>query len=301
MLVYVWLVVAGLCLGSFVNAMVWRIHEQEEQKNRKSESHSSKTGKSKAGRVTTAKLNGKSKITSRDLSIMHGRSMCTHCGHQLAVADLVPLFSWLILRGKCRYCHHKIDDSPIIEALMPILFVFSYVMWPHDMHGWGLVSFWFWLVFVVGFVALADYDLRWYILPDRVVYPLTILALVGVLTHAVFFGGGMQTIFGAVWGVIISSGIFYVLFQVSQGKWIGGGDVKLGVVIGLLIGGPFNSFLLLFLASTLGTIVSLPLLLTGRAKRTTLIPFGPFLLLATFIIVIYGESINNWIYGKFLL
>jgi prepilin signal peptidase PulO-like enzyme (type II secretory pathway) len=173
-------------------------------------------------------------------------------------------------------------------------------MWPLP-QTWGVVEFWLWLVFVVGFMILAVYDLRWYILPDKVVYPLMGLAAANVLVHALFFDGGAQVLLGACWGVLISSGIFYVLFQLSQGKWIGGGDVKLGVVIGLLIGGPLNSFLLLFLASTLGTIVSLPLLLMGRANRTTLIPFGPFLLLATFVIVIYGTTITDWLYRTLLL
>ncbi|HSW80484.1 MAG TPA: prepilin peptidase [Candidatus Saccharimonadales bacterium] len=296
MLIYLWLVIAGLCFGSFTNAFVWRLHEQEEQNSRKSKVGKSKVGKSKASK-TTKSASG----SSKDLSILKGRSMCTHCGHQLAALDLVPVFSWVFLRGKCRYCHQKIDDWPIVELLMPILFAFSYAMWPLAMYGWGAVEFWVWLVFLVGFMILAVYDLRWYILPDRVVYPLMGLAAINVLVHVLFFHGGTSALLGACWGVLISSGIFYVLFQLSQGKWIGGGDVKLGVVIGLLIGGPLNSFLLLFIASTLGSIVSIPLLIVGKAKRTTLIPFGPFLLLATFIIVIYGTAITDWLYRVLLL
>lgn len=281
MLVYIWLVIAGLILGSFVNATVWRLHEQEEL-----------AGKSKS----KADPKGKG-LKPGELSILKGRSMCPHCHHTLAAVDLIPLFSWLYLGGKCRYCHHKIDDSPIVEFLMPVLFVFSYVEWPLAMSGWGQFEFWVWLVFLVGFMALAVYDLRWFILPDKIVYPLMALAALNVLIHFIFFDGGAAALTSALWGIAISSGIFYVLFQVSQGKWIGGGDVKLGVVIGLLIGRPLNSFLLLFLSSTLGSLISVPLLASGRAKRDTLIPFGPFLLLGTFIIVIYGSTITGWING----
>ncbi len=278
MLIVLWLVVTGLCLGSFVNALVWRLHEQEESEQSEAERK-------------------KAKSANKKMSILTGRSMCPHCQHQLAAKDLVPVVSWLWLRGKCRYCHHKIDDTPAAELLVPALFVFSYIYWPMSFSGWGLVEFCFWLVFLVGFVALALYDLRWFILPDRIVYPLMVLAAVCVGMHVIFYDGGWQAVVAAGWGVVIASGIFYVLFQLSQGKWIGGGDVKLGVVLGLLLGGPLNSLLLLFFASTFGSLVSVPLLLSGRAKRDTLIPFGPFLLLAAFVIMLFGGSITAWING----
>src|ERR1700712_4728549 len=102
------LVVLGLIFGSFVNAFVWRLHERESllQKKRK---------------PTKKQLS--------ELSILHGRSMCVHCHHELAAKDLVPLFSWLWLRGKCRYCHKPIQDSPLIEAVLPVLFIVSYLAW----------------------------------------------------------------------------------------------------------------------------------------------------------------------------
>lgn len=279
-LTYVALTVFGLCLGSFVNALIWRLHEQEIVKSKK---------QTKA-----------TKNELEELSIVRGRSMCSHCHHQLAPKDLVPVASWIMLRGKCRYCHQKIQDTPVAEILTVFLFIVSYFFWPHLFHGYGLIAFYFWLVFMVGFVALAVYDLRWHILPDRIVFPLVGFALLEVIIHVLFFNGGFSALTSSFWGVLIASGFFFVLFQVSDGSWIGGGDVKLGLVLGILIGGPLRSGLLLFFSSALGTILSLPLLIAGRVKRNAQIPYGPFLLAAAVIVQLFGGQLTSWFNGFFV-
>src|SRR5581483_9902566 len=215
MLILVLLVAGGLIFGSFIDALTWRIHEQSLWYKKK-----------KGAKVP------------RELSMLHGRSMCQSCKHVLQPWDLVPLFSWVFLQGRCRYCDARISwQSPVIEIIMGLLYVGSYLLWPTALHGLGLMQFCFWLAFLVGFAALADYDLRWYILPDRIVYPLVGLAIVEGVLAAVLFHTGWQSLLGSVWGILIASGIFYVLYQVSDGAWIGGGDVKLGLVIGILLGG----------------------------------------------------------------
>jgi prepilin signal peptidase PulO-like enzyme (type II secretory pathway) len=100
--------------------------------------------------------------------------------------------------------------------------------------------------------------------------------------------------------ILISSGVFYVLFQISSGKWIGGGDVKLGVLIGLLVGTPLAAFMVLFLSSLLGTLFSLPLLASGKMNKKYKIPYGPFLILATIIVKLFSVSIIAW-YERTLL
>jgi leader peptidase (prepilin peptidase) / N-methyltransferase len=272
MQIIVLLAVVGLIFGSFIDALVWRIHEQAKLQKKK-----------------------KKAVIPKELTMLHGRSMCPNCKHTLSALDLIPVLSWVMLRGKCRYCGKPISwQVPAIELLTGFLFVISYVLWPETMHGLGLLHFCFWLVFLVGFVALTVYDLRWYILPDRIVYPLIGLAVFEVLLSVVFFHAGWMTLLGSVWGVLIASGIFFVLYQVSGGSWIGGGDVKLGIVLGIILGGPLLSFMLLFLASVLGTLVSLPLMAFGKAKRSTLIPFGPFLIAATIIIELFGSRFVDW-------
>jgi prepilin signal peptidase PulO-like enzyme (type II secretory pathway) len=250
------LIVQGLIWGSFVNAFVWRLHE------------------------------GKNWLSDR--------SECPHCHHKLAPKDLVPVLSWLLLKGKCRYCHHHIDDSPLVELSVPILFVLSYLWWPLSFSGADLFQFVLWLVFILGFVILAVYDLRWMLLPDTIVYPLIAVGVLQLLTLVLFSDAGWRTVIDAALGVLIISGSFYVLFQVSKGGWIGGGDVKLGVVLGLLAGGPLQACLLLFFASLSGTAYAVPVLVRGKLTPKTVVPFGPFLLLGSIIVRLFGVSIIHW-------
>lgn len=263
----------GIMLGSFVNALVWRLHEQAELEGKK--------GKAAEQR-------------RHDLSISKGRSMCPHCEHTLAAKDLVPVFSWLWLRGKCRYCKAPISwQYPLVELLTGALFAGSYLAWPMVFQGVWLMQFVFWLVCLVGFVALAVYDLHWFELPDKIVFPLIALASVDVIVSAIW-----QRSFSALWepavAALIIFGLFWALYQASRGAWIGGGDVKLAIVLGLLVGTPLRACLVIFFASLIGTIVSLPMLAKGKKGLTAHIPFGPYLLLATAIVVVYGASIVSW-------
>jgi prepilin signal peptidase PulO-like enzyme (type II secretory pathway) len=269
------LIVFGLCLGSFVNALVWRLHEQSNTKNKK-------------------KL--------QELSISKGRSQCSNCGHKLAPKDLIPLLSWLSLRGKCRYCHKPIKDSPMVEVILPIILVISYFAWPYVSANeiWTngeIAAFGVWVLIATGLLALAVYDVRWYLLPDKIVFPLTILGVVFVALVAAAAGHNSgDIVLDAALGAITIFGLFYLLFQLSKGTWIGGGDVKLAVLLGLLAGGFMEALLLLFLASLLGTVYALALGVSGKKSinRRLRIPFGPFLIAATFIVVLWGVNIIDW-------
>jgi len=267
------LLVLGLCLGSFVNALVWRLREQSKSK---------------------AKV-------SKELSILHGRSMCVHCKHELKPVDLIPVVSWLWLGGLCRYCHKPISwQYPTVELLTALLFMLSYIFWPFILNDRGEILLVFWLALLVGLIALAVYDLRWYLLPDKIVYPLIWL---GLLQGAVLliFGPTGKELVALISAVAIGGGIFYVIFQLSQGKWIGGGDVKLGFLLGLILADGGLAVLTIFLASVLGSFVAIPLLATGKVKRTTRIPFGPFLIVAAIIARLFGASIIHWYKRKLLL
>ena len=197
-MIIVILIFLGLALGSFLNAYVWRVHDN------------SKKGK-------YAKL-----------SIWQGRSMCPNCHHTLAGKDLVPVFSWLSLKGKCRYCKKPISAQyPLVEASTAFLFAFSYIYWPYQFSGEGTLLFVFWLIFLLGFMALTIIDLRWKLLPNSIVTPLILLALLQIVIQLLFYNAGLSLILGSIWGVLFSAGLFYAIFVISNGKWIGGGDVKL--------------------------------------------------------------------------
>jgi len=277
-MVYIVLALLGVIFGSFINALTWRLHEQSGLEGKK--------GK-------------KAEERRKALSIVKGRSMCSTCSHELGPLDLIPVLSWLALRGKCRYCKAHIPDSPFIELLTGLLFVVSYAFWPVSFSGADLLKFMFWLVFLVGFIALAVYDFNWFLLPDKIVFPLTGLAIVQVIMTAVW-SRNVSTALQSAAGALIIFGLFWMLYQVSKGSWIGGGDVKLAIILGLLAGTPFRALTVIFFASLLGTVASVPQLVKGKEGLTQRIPFGPSLLLATIIVVIYGARIATWYQGLVL-
>lgn len=273
------LAVLGLALGSFVNALVWRVYEQSLPKKKRAAS-------------------------DKELSIATGRSMCPLCKHTLAWYDLLPVISWLSLKGKCRYCKQPISRQyPVVELAVAGLFVWSYLAWSPELNGANTanwVLFGVWLVAVVMLVALVVYDLRWMLLPNRIVFPLIGIAAVSVLVRALMLNEGLSSILSSVAGLLVAGGIFYVLFQISNGKWIGGGDVKLGFALGLLLGTPVLAFMMLFAASILGLLAALPGIIMKKTALASKIPFGPYLILATIIVKLYGSGVWDWYQLHFL-
>lgn len=273
----IFIIILGICLGSFVNAFVWRFHEKEELLGKKS-------------------LTKKDKTRLKDLSISRGRSMCTHCGHELSALDLVPVFSWLFLKGKCRYCKAPIGwQYPLVEVVTMILFVLSFIAWPVAFSTTLAVSvFVLWLAVLVYMVALAVYDFKWFLLPDKMVLPLTVITVLLVVLRAFTGGQVVSYLLTSLLTGGLAFGFFYVLFQVSGGRWIGGGDVKLAFALGLLAGTPVLAMLFIFIASLVGTLAGLPALVTRKAGMLTKIPFGPYLLLGTIVVVLWGQQAIDW-------
>jgi len=266
------LALLGLCVGSFVNALVWRLHQQGRKKDKK-------------------------------LSIIKGRSMCVNCRHELAWYDLIPVFSWLMLAGKCRYCHKPISTQyPAVEIIGSIIFAGSYAFWPAIVHingQWLLLTTW--LVCSVGLLALAVYDLRWMLLPNRLIYPTLLVAITGRLAYITAFEKRpLHALVLWIFSVAIASGVFLALFVISDGKWIGYGDVRLGLITGTLLADPAKSLAMLFLASLIGTLVILPALSKGNKKLTSKLPYGPFLIAGTAIMIVFGTQLLDWYKGLIL-
>lgn len=278
-MVYLGLFVLGLCLGSFINALVWRLHSQ----------WSERYDEDGAPRKLTPAR--KERLT--ELSITKGRSMCMHCGHKLGARDLIPVLSWVFLRGRCRYCKKSYDDTPLAELLVPALLVISYIWWPDPLgitDTIEIVQYGLWTLIVTALVALFIYDARWYLLPDKIVWPLTGLTSGFVVLEAIQVGS-VWALLGPVLGAAVVSGLFWVLHAISKGTWIGGGDVKLGLSLGLLAGGPLLACLLIFLASLLAMIVMLPGMIKQNIGFGSRIPFGPFLILAGFTVFLWGQNL----------
>ena len=156
-----------------------------------------------------------------------------------------------------------------------------------------------WLAILTGLIALAVYDIRWMILPNRIIFPLYILVAVVIYLQTVIMPGN-NYIISSLWGVIIGGGIFYVLFQLSDGKWIGGGDVKLGFLLGAITGGAVPAFMMLFIASLLGSLFSIPIIMKNRLGPKTKIAFGPFLIASSIIVILFGDRIIG-LYNNLLM
>lgn len=249
----------GLSFGSFANAAVWRLKERRD--------------------------------------IVHERSECVHCHHQLAWYDLLPVLSWLGLKGKCRYCHKSISwQYPAVELAVAAYFVVSYFAWPYQLEGWAAIAqFALWLAFGLGLAILFVYDLRWYLLPDRVVFPLIGLALISFLIREAFqapFDLG-NVISQLVLALLPIAGFYYLLYQVSKGAWVGFGDVKLGVFMGVALGWQL-ALLALVLANVFACLITIPGLLAKKLSRTSRVPFGPFLIAAFIVSGLAGQAIIRW-------
>lgn len=288
--IIVGLAVLGLILGSFAAATVWRLRARQLVED--------KAAGEKVNAKEYARLVPLTKESTRS-----DRSRCLHCGHGLAWYDLLPLASWLSLGGKCRYCKQAIGSfEPLMEIGMAVLFVGSYLLWPLPLvNPLDMVQFGLWLIAAVMLVILFAYDAKWYLLPDRVMWPLIVVSAVFAavtvfLSPAV--GPALATL--AV-GIVVLSGLYLLLWMVSKGQWIGFGDVKLGLALALLLGTWQLAFLALFAANLIGCLLVLPGMMMGKISRTSRVPFGPLLIIGAVVALFLGERIIDWYMGLIVL
>ena len=205
------------------------------------------------------------------------------------------MLSWLGLGGKCRYCHQPVSvQYPAVELLTAGLFALSYIQLdPHGWRGWLSLATWLW---VLGSLILVSiYDLRWMLLPDVVILPAMAVALVP-LVAAIATRQPLHVWLGPIVAALALGGGFYALAAVSNGRWMGGGDIKLVALIGLGLGIQLSAVAML-LGFDIAALISVGLIVTKRRKRSDLIPFGPFLALGCAVAMLYGPQIIMWYKG----
>lgn len=275
--IYISLILLGLCLGSFAGATVWRLRARQLSQDKKSGEHVDHNEYQHLKSLMGVKLKS-------------DHSHCLHCGHQLKWYDLIPLVSWLSLKGRCRYCKKPIGlMEPLIEVGLAVFFVLLYSVWPGGVDDWQSITvFVLWLMAGVGLAILFAYDLKWFLLPDAVnFFVIAIGALVA--TSTIIFSDNLSLSLWNVFGsVAILGGIYLILYLVSKGRWIGFGDVKLGLGLGLLLGDWKLAALAVFLANLIGCLIVIPMMLTGKLKRNSHVPFGPLLITGTIIAQLFG-------------
>lgn len=289
LLLIIFIAVVGLQLGSFAGASVWRLRARQ-----LSEDKADGEEYDKAEYQVLKKL--------MKTSVRSDRSRCLHCSHQLAWYDLIPIVSWLSLRGKCRYCHKSIGRFELlIESGVMALFVISFIFWPMELNTtYALLQFGIWLTASVGLVMLFVYDAKWFLLPNVVVFPLIALAMISAGMTIVSSNDMLGALMSVIGSGLILSGLYYILYVVSRGEWIGFGDIKLGLVLALLLADWKLALLALFMANLIGCIVILPAMIAKKIQRTTHVPFGPMLISAFFIVSLFGVDILSWYTRSFV-
>jgi len=247
----------GLTVGSFLNCVIFRLD-----------------------------IRGKSALT--------GRSFCLYCKHKLAWFDLIPVISFLALRGKCRYCHKKISwQYPLVELFTALLFVLIFDLCFPISGLFSFTSLIYLLVISCFLVIIFVYDLKKFLILDKVIYPAILLVIVYNLydIHHLVCNS-----FPAATGATL---FFLAIFLISKGKWLGFGDVKLVFFLGLLLSFP-NILVALFLSFIIGSVVGVGLITLGKKTMKSEVPFAPFLVVASFIAMFWGSSIIDW-YLSFIL
>jgi prepilin signal peptidase PulO-like enzyme (type II secretory pathway) len=265
----------GTSAGSFLNAAVLRWGRGES--------------------IVFESADGESAARKRTLA----RSRCPECGHVLSGFELIPVVSFVLQRGRCRKCQKQLSiQYLVVEIVAAVLGALPWiVLWfqsaqpkvqaifPLNETQAVVIALFSWVL-----LFLFLYDLRYQIILDRVSLPAIVVAA------AVSYW-----IFGRTWesvglGMLVAGGLFALQFILSRGKWIGGGDIRMGVLMGALLGLP-STIAALFLTYIIGAAVALYLLATGRAKRDTKIALGTFIAVATFICLYVGDWIANWYLG----
>lgn len=286
LIISICLAIVGLAFGSFAGASVWRLRAAQLKADIENGDKVSARDKREI-----AKLSNKPAHTDR--------SVCLHCGHTLAWYDLIPLLSWAMLGGKCRYCHKHIGwYEPVMELGLASFFVISFLFWPLPFDSWvTVIQFTIWLVAGVGMAILFAYDAKWYLLPNVIVFPLIGLGLINAAILIVSNNFELSVINSVIFGCVILSGLYYVIYIFSRHQWVGFGDVKLTFALALLLSDWQLAIIALFLANLAGTVIFLPLMLTKKLDRKAHVPFGPLLIIGAGIAGLFGHAILDWYLG----
>jgi leader peptidase (prepilin peptidase) / N-methyltransferase len=218
----------------------------------------------------------------RGESVVSGRSRCRGCAHTIAVHDLVPVVSWLALRGRCRWCGVSIGPTSfVIELLTAVVFVGCALRIERPV---ALLAH---LILVTGLMSLSVIDVFTLRLPRRIVH------MTGMLGAPVLFADSVMSgetgrLVAALVGATLAFVTMLIVHLVSRGK-LGDGDVRLSPLLGLYLGWKDLSAVHsgFFLAFLLGSIIGLVLICSTRSARSRVIPFGPFLASGTMLALLF--------------
>lgn len=214
-------------------------------------------------------------------SIAYPPSHCPSCERQLTAIDLLPVLSYVLLRGKCRTCKAKVSPIyPSMELLTGILFALAYV------HFGLTAEFFVALLFISMLVCITVSDIAYMLIPNKILLFFLPLLVVGRIFSP------LTPWWDSLLGAVVGFGMLYIVALLSRGG-MGGGDIKLFFVIGIVLG-TVKTLLTLAFASAIGLVIGIIVLRMTKKGRKTPVPFGPSIALAAIILYFYGEHIITW-------
>lgn len=207
-----------------------------------------------------------------------GRSQCMHCGWQIRPLELIPVVSFLLLRGRCRGCKERISlQYPLVETISAAIVLFAFVSQEFVLLPSALLAIALWVLLLIAVI-----DLREHLIPDVLNIPFVAFAILWRLADQSFSWGGILVgliIIGSQWAL-------------SRGKWMGSGDVILAVGLGALVGDSVAGLIWILLSYMIGSVIASVLLLTHQKTTKDLISFAPFLALGAITTLILGEPLR---------
>jgi len=224
-------------------------------------------------------------------SFLKGRSYCPHCKHKLIWQDLIPVLSFLFLKGKCRYCQKPISwQYPLVELATGFIFLLFFLT-SLNLNNFTYVYL---LIMSCFLIIVFVYDLKHYIIPDKIIYPAILVSGIWYLVSGIFFNLYTKyEMLNTIYSAVGAAAFFLAIVLISRGKWMGVGDIKLAFLMGLILGWS-NILVALFLAFFIGAIIGIGLIATGKKTLKSEVPFGPFLVAGTFLALFWGQNIINW-------
>ncbi|MFM2478054.1 prepilin peptidase [Celerinatantimonas sp. MCCC 1A17872] len=273
--VFFWIlcIAVALVIGSFMNVLIYRLPLML-KRQWKDECD-----------TFLSELKDDSELPQGRFNLAYPRSQCPHCHHDIAFWWNIPVLSFILLRGRCHYCHGPISwRYPLVEILCAA--IVALLFWQ-----FSLSLQWLWAcVFALTLIAAACIDLKTLLLPDQLTLPLLWLGLL-VNTHQIFVSTHQ-----ALWGAALGYGFLWALYWVfkllTAKEGMGYGDFKLLGAIGAWLG--WSSLpVILLLSSATGALIGIAVLIKHRQKRQLQLPFGPFLAMGALVYLIFGEQINH--------
>ncbi len=250
--------ILGLFIGSFLNCIIYRLKRGE--------------------------------------SFLKGRSFCPYCKHTLSWKDLIPLFSFIILKGHCRYCKKKISlQYPLVELFTAFLFTSSlFLPFPSILvtGAMAIVTRIFLLIIFSFLILIFVFDLKYYSIPDKIIYPAILISFLYLLYFSFFVLHSFSYFLYSLFSTFCFAFFFFSLWFFSKGKAMGFGDWEVVVFLGFFLGFP-KILICVFFAFFLGAIVGAILVLLKKKTLKSEIPFAPFLVISALISLFFLEFIGT--------